>query len=388
MSRRRRTIGTAAEDRYAARQPDPERSWLDRLLGNLMLVGSAFALTGLVFYLFLYWQGGDLSGSEHAAPSSMEAKSAKPEAEPRTETFAQSGRPAPQVSSSTAPQQALPADDKRSDEVQLLLQGPQAGKLVSPPERNVTPGYALSPYYQAAPLERESGMPLPPEPEPDPLPQIFPRATVQSPTRLTLMVSKYREVDVQLAHLKAGAAEQDCWMAGRAAKCSKLGATALQRFIRARAVRCDWIGQEGASNNEKAKSGSDMASCYLGPGVNQFKAGEEPVNVTDLASWVVRFGWAEPEEGYYQDEMFEAKEAKRGLYATKETASSGDIIARQQESDALSSELRAQSEAIGPITSPDLLAGANAGALSIMVAPSSEDAEEKELPLPPGFEMR
>nr|WP_319515684.1 hypothetical protein [uncultured Cohaesibacter sp.] len=380
MGRTRRTNGAPADDHYAARQPAPERSWLDRLLGNIMLVGSAFALTALVFYLFWYWQGSP-SAPQDAYLSTQERKKADEQSASETAKRTQTGQQ----------QAALPLDAKSDDEassnMQVLLQGPQAGKLVAPPKRNVTPGFALSPYYQAAPLEREQGMPLPPEPEPEPLPEIFRRVAVQTPTKLTLMVSKYREVDVNLARLQASDSKKECWMAGRAAKCDKLGATALKRFIRARSVRCDWIGEDGATNDEKAKEGSDSATCYLGPGINQFKAGEPPVNVTDLASYIVRLGWAMPEEGYYQDEFFEAKQAKRGLFATKATASGSDIIARQKEADALSSSLNAQSQDIGPITAPDLLAGANAGALSIMTPPS-EPEEEKELPLPPGFEMR
>ena len=341
-----------------------------------MLVASSFALTALVFYLFWYWQGGT-SSPQDLYQSTMERQ--KPEA---SDTVRQR-KPSP------APTEALAPESQKRDPVaenmQVLLQGPEAGDLVAPPERNVTPGYALSPYYQATPLVRENGKPLPPAPEPDPLPEIFRRASVQSPTRLSLTVSKFREVEVNLAHLKAADSNAECWMAGRAAQCSKLGATALQRFIRARAVRCDWEGESGASNDEKAKEGSEQATCYLGPGINQFKADEQPVNVTDLASWVVRFGWAEPEDGYYQDELFEAKQAQRGLFATKATASSDDVLARQQETNEVSSMLKNQTEAIAPISDHDLLAGANAGTLSIMTAP--KPVEKKELPLPPGFEM-
>ena len=377
MGRKRRIIGKPADDHYAARQPAPERSWLGKLLGNVMLVGAAFALTALVFYLFWYWQGAP-SSPQDAYLSTQERKKAD------EQSAAKRAQRAPRKSAQIP--KTEPTDEAASN-MQVLLQGPKAGDLVAPPKRNVTPDFALSPYYQAAPLEREQGMPLPPEPEPEPLPEIFRRVAVQTPTELTLMVSKYREVDVKLAHLQALDSTKDCWMAGRAAKCSKLGATALKRFIRARAVRCDWIGEDGASNDEKAKEGSDRATCYLGPGINKFKAGETPVNVTDLASYIVRLGWAKPEEGYYQDELFEAKQAKRGLFATKATASSSAIMARQKEADALSSSLNAQSQDIGPITAPDLLSGANAGALSIMTPPSAPE-EEKELPLPPGFEMR
>ena len=375
MGRKRRTNNPPATDHYAARLPEPERSWLDRLIGNLMLVGSAFALTGLVFYLFWYWQG-EASAPQDSYLSSVERKKSDETKETR------------QSASSAPIESGAPFNEaEKSQTMQVLLQGPDAGKLVAPPQRNVTPGFALSPYYQASPLEREAGKPLPPEPEPDPLPDVFRRVKVQSPTTLSLIVSKYREVDVKLAHLLPLDSETECWMAGRAAKCTKLGATALQRFIRTRAVRCDWLGKEGETNNEKAKNGSDTATCYLGPGINQFKAGEEPVNVTDLASYVVQRGWAHPEEGYYQDELFEAKQAKLGLFATRETASSGDILARQQASEEISSSLKAQSDAIAPISSPDLLAGANAGALSIMSPPKPEE-EKKELPLPPGFEMQ
>ncbi len=372
---------------HASQQPAAERSWLNRLVGNIMLLGAAFALTGLVFYLFWYWQG-DTTAPQDSYQSSSERK----KSDPRPATDVDSSHSSAETttagtSEQRAEQDSAASQNAASQTMELLLQGPEAGKLVAPPGRNVTPGYALSPYYQAAPLVRESGSPLPPAPEPDPLPEIFRRVSVLSPSRLSLVVSKFRDVDVNLAHLKPVNADEDCWMSGRTAKCTTLGASALSRFIRFRSVRCDWVGADGSSNDEKARNGSNAATCYLGPGINQFKPGEEPVNVTDLASWVVRFGWAEPEEGFYQDEMFEAKEAKRGRFATEATESGDDIMVRQQETDEVSSMLRSQSDALAPISSPELLKDANSGALSIMTPPSDKVVEKKELPLPPGFEM-
>ena len=229
-------------------------------------------------------------------------------------------------------------------------------------------------------LSGESGMPLPPEPETGPLCLRSSRAaTVQSPTPADTdgqQISRGGCAAGSSQGRSSRAGLLDGGTGGQMLETGSNGASALHPGAR-RALRLDRPGRAQATTRRQ-RAAPIWQAVILVPGVNQFKAGEEPVNVTDLASWVVRFGWAEPEEGYYQDEMFEAKEAKRGLYATKETASSGDIIARQQESDALSSELRAQSEAIGPITSPDLLAGANAGALSIMVAPSRRGCRGKK----------
>ncbi|WP_316858995.1 hypothetical protein [uncultured Cohaesibacter sp.] len=347
---------------------ETKRSFVGRLVGNLVVIGAGTALVGLIFYLLWFWQGDAVAPVDAYRSSSERIKA---------ETVKRDAQKAAEA-----------AKSKADENVQILLQGPKAGQLVAPPRRNVTPGFQLSPFNQATPLIREEGIPIPPEPEPEPLPDVFRKVLVTSPTRLSLVVSKYRKEDVNLAHLQPVSSDLDCWIGGRAVKCEKLGATSLQRFIRRRAVRCDWIGEEGVTNDEKAKAGSSEAVCYLGPGIRDFKAGEEPKNVTDLASYLVQFGWAEPEEGFYQDELFEAKQAKRGLFATKGSSASGDILERQQESREVSDILSQTTKTITPSDGTSLLSGKRADALTIMEPPSSEPEEEKELPLPPGFELR
>ena len=40
----------------------------------------------------------------------------------------------------------------------------------------------------------------------------------------------------------------------------------------------------------------------------------------DIAAWLVRFGWAVPDDGFYQAEFEEAKGQKRGMFAEGDSA--------------------------------------------------------------------
>ena len=80
------------------------------------------------------------------------------------------------------------------------LQGPDAGQIVAPPSRNVTPNFQLSPLHQANPLTRAVGKALPPPPKLPPLPLIFRKVGILGPHRLVLM-TKLRSQSVTLSHV-------------------------------------------------------------------------------------------------------------------------------------------------------------------------------------------
>ena len=222
------------------------------------------------------------------------------------------------------------------------LQGPEAGEVVAPPARDVTPNYQTSPLHQNTPLTREDGSPLPPPPVLEPLPPIFRQVIVTGPTDLELTAGKNRVVPISLAHIRQPEATRLCWFVGRQAPCLALGKTALQRFIRRRAIGCDWL--EATAGQEQ--NGRRNATCYLGAGLKGRKAGEVPDNVVDLASWLVRFGWVEPMDGHYGDENQEAIEQKRGLYASKASSTETDDQSRASRLKEVSKRTKAAADAI------------------------------------------
>ncbi|WP_319533152.1 hypothetical protein [uncultured Cohaesibacter sp.] len=235
----------------------------------------------------------------------------------------------------------------------LKIQGPEAGQVVAPPTRDVTPNYQLSPLHQIKPLTREEGLPLPPKPKREPLPEIFRRVVVKSPTELILRVDKTRKVNVTLAHVEALTKDRQCWLDGRAAPCLALGKTALRRYLRQRAVMCDWLTKPVGEADDEADTSRD-ALCYLG--INRANGtGGKDKRSTDLAAWLVRYGWVIPEAGHYEQENRMARDNALGVYATESSAGSATVQARQQEWQELSDTLDAVgSEVSIPETSLDL----------------------------------
>ncbi|WP_373236655.1 hypothetical protein [Cohaesibacter celericrescens] len=325
-----------------------------KLVRGMLFFVIALLLIGLFFFGLWLWLGDQ--GRETASNTAEQQQPAQEQQEPPTKT------------------QEAP------------LQGPDEGQLVAPPTRDVTPNYQLSPLHQTKPLTRTAGSPLPPAPKQDPLPQIFRHVVVENPTELELTVSHNRVVPVRLAHLNAPNAQRMCWFAGQKVPCLAMGKTALRRFIRARAIGCDWIAKteqpNEPSNDTDDNSGRQAARCYLGPGLKDRKAGGEPKGVTDLASWLVRFGWAEPENGFYGDERQEAIGLKRGIHATQDSSGGAQILARQQEIRALSATNEQAADGIE--ASSSLNDEEAPEALTLMAPPVIE--KEKELQLPPGFE--
>ncbi len=62
--------------------------------------------------------------------------------------------------------------------------------------------------------------------------------------------------------------------------------------------------------------------------------------MTDLAGWMVRYGWVVPDAGHYQAEQAEAKRLKRGLYAPAPSAEELEALRQQlAESEALALEI-------------------------------------------------
>ena len=256
------------------------------------------------------------------------------------------------------------------------LQGPEAGQIVAPPARDVTPSYQLSPLHQSEPLTRIEGNPLPPKPKLEPLPPIFRKVVVEGPTRLTLYGKRNREVTVTLAHVTAPDEGRICWFAGQEAPCLAMATTALKRFIRRRAIGCDWVSDPGeGSENQDIEEARD-ARCYLGAGLKDRKAGETNKHLTDLAGWMVRFGWAEPIGGHYADEQQEAMDLARGIHASEESSNSEHIRAQKEEMKALSAEIDAVANAIEPAAEP--AEDDKADALTLMELPIIDDENPVE----------
>ncbi len=228
------------------------------------------------------------------------------------------------------------------------LQGPDAGQIVMPPSRNVTPNFELSPLQQTKPLARTVGKALPPPPKLPPLPLIFRKVSIAGPDRLVL-TTKLRSQNVQLSHVSRPDPKALCSFGGVKVPCDKMGKTALTRFIRGRAVGC--IGLEDSRDN---KSGSQTARCFLGSGLKKRLLGDEEARVTDLAAWMVRYGWVVPDADHYQAELAEAKRAKRGLYAPEPSGEALEVLRqRQAESEALAQEI--ENELAGTIKTGDLV---------------------------------
>ena len=353
------------------------RNKLDKLVHGMLFFIGALALTGLMFLGLWLWLGQE-EGKQQLSPSPGQEQNTI-HAQPPQDESASSEEAGPLWSASGAEQEGGITDVPDS------LQGPKAGQLVAPPTRDVTPNYQLSPLHQTQPLRRMAGNPLPPPPKQEPLPKIFRQVVVEGPTELELGVGRNRILPVMLAHVSPPDEEQTCWFAGQQASCRALATTALRRFIRRRAVGCDWVTPGGSQGNHaEDETGRQKASCYLGAGLKDRKAGSIPDGLTDVAAWLVRFGWAEPDTGYYEAERQEAMKLERGIHATQNSNGSAEAKARRQEIRSLSATIDEAAGSIAP--SSDVDSGLASDGL-ILMSPSQADREEKkELPLPPGFE--
>ena len=395
------------------RPPDDEpseRDFLGKLVhGSLFFLGT-FALTGVLFAGLWLWLGQEDEDSAARKPGMMNPQATRTATRPAAAQLPARGN-ADEASMAQGAQGAHMAKGSESTDdaidgsraaltasgPKLALdpskrQGPKAGALVAPPARDVTPGGTLSPLHQRQALTRVEGNPLPPPPKREPLPQIFRKVVVEAPTELELTIGTSRIIPVRLAHIEPPSSDQQCWFAGQQASCTALATTALRRYIRRRAIGCDWledsVGQESALGAEALvdETGRQTARCYLGRGLAERRPGQEPKNVTDLSSWLVRFGWAEPEDGFYADERMEASSQNRGIHATRDSTGGQEAEARQQEMQALSRTLDAEASSIAPSKAPSMPMGTEGDGLSLMQEP--DVTEEQEWALPPGFELR
>ncbi len=199
-----------------------------------------------------------------------------------------------------------------TEEIEVKLQGPQAGTNVLPPSRNVTPGFEASPLAQTAPLKREEGNPLPPPPKRAKLPPFFRKVAVISSTELKADL-RSSQVTLKLANIDGPPVDQTCVMFGQKANCNKLAKTALQRFLRGRGISCDISDEQQKAYQNGRESPDPLSSrCMIGRMTKTAQA--RNVLLPDLGEWLVRYGWALPHDGHYQAALEEAKTQKRGLH--------------------------------------------------------------------------
>nr|WP_321445746.1 hypothetical protein [uncultured Cohaesibacter sp.] len=315
-----------------------------KLARGMALFTFALLLLGLIFWLLHLGFGSSVMAEvEDGAKARKEIVPDEPSSHAQPHQEKPEGK-------QQAPSDMRAKSDNTADRAThaTKLQGPDAGQIVMPPSRNVTPNFQLSPLQQTKPLARTVGKALPPPPKLPPLPLIFRKVGIIGPDRLVL-TTKLRSQSVQLSHVNGPDPKARCNFGGLKVPCNKMGKTALTRFIRGRAVGC--IGLEDSRDRN---SGSQTAQCFLGSGLKKRLLGDEEARVTDLAAWMVRYGWVVPDGDHYQAELAEAKRAKRGLYAPEPSGEALEALRqRQAESEALTQEI--ENELAGTIKAEDLL---------------------------------
>ena len=180
-----------------------------------------------------------------------------------------------------SPPMDVSAEDHGASDVDV--QGGEAG-----PVRNVTPSGVTTPTDLLGPPRR---FPLPRE--------IAKSADVHRFNRVAVMNAGQFESGgrtIRLLGVTAPARGQTCTSAtGQDWPCGTRAAAALSALIRARAVDCEV--RDGSKDE-------GLATCRVGK--------------TDLATWVLRHGWARPSEGAaesYSGAYESAKSEKLGLWS-------------------------------------------------------------------------
>jgi endonuclease YncB( thermonuclease family) len=211
----------------------------------------------------------------------------------------------------------------------------------------VTPGHQTSPLAQQTPLQREEGNAQPWPPKRPDLPKFFRKVVAKEATHLVATVSK-KPVDLHLAHVTGPSSDQNCHMFGQQAPCTVLARTALQRFLRGRGISCDISKEDLEVYQDRTQEQKPLTGlCVLGRLNKASSQSQTKRKQQDLAEWLVRYGWAIPDEGYYQEALKEAKRAKRGLYADG-TATSRDSTPSSLPAAASTTLDRLAQEAIRP----------------------------------------
>lgn len=152
------------------------------------------------------------------------------------------------------------------------------------PPRNVTP-----PGIHTGPIRSYEPESAAPEGQPVRATRTFHRVVVEAAGRL-----RATDTEIRLAGIAAPAPGDTCtstaeeeWPCGMAAR------TALRQLVRNRAVECDIIDEAGDAL------------------VGDCRVGSRP-----LSAWLVEQGWAEPEDGRYQDAAEAARAEERGMFTT------------------------------------------------------------------------
>lgn len=155
--------------------------------------------------------------------------------------------------------------------------------------RNITPERMLpGPVFEEGSLERLPDVVPPPPPPKPPKPIVWNRPFVVS---AGVLISQKKQIvlnDIIPVELDRNCTYED----GTSWPCGRLARTEMRQFVRGRTIDCDPI--------EDTEALRVNTKCRLGN--------------YDMSAWLVLTGWAEPEEGHYEEELEEAKRKERGIW--------------------------------------------------------------------------
>lgn len=332
-----------------------------------LLSGMLYFLLAVVLTLVLFWGIWAFFVDPELAPRNQTAQSVDTSSEPVTKPEpvpVEANRPEDIQTDNKIEAEISPEIEQQpqAEDIEVKLQGPQAGTHVQPPSRNVTPGFEASPLAQTQPLKRDEGSPLPPPPKRAKLPPFFRKVAIVSSTELKADL-RSSQVSLKLANIDGPPKDQSCEMFGQRANCNKLAKTALQRFLRGRGISCD-ISDEQQKAYQSGQQSSDPLSARCMIGRMTKTAQVRNVVLPDLGEWLVRYGWALPHEGHYQAALKEAKAQKRGLHSE----TSGTVKTEQR---SLSNETRSS---LDQLASDAIQSNGSEPASLELIAPEPETA--------------
>jgi endonuclease YncB( thermonuclease family) len=97
---------------------------------------------------------------------------------------------------------------------------------------------------------------------------------------------------IRLAGIRETALDRTCTdRASQVWPCGRFAKSSLARFVRARTLDCD----------------------EADPAIRQVET-RCRISGQDLSQWLVRYGWAEPEDGFFENELALAQRENRGLW--------------------------------------------------------------------------
>lgn len=97
---------------------------------------------------------------------------------------------------------------------------------------------------------------------------------------------------IRLAGIRETALERVCTdKASQTWPCGRFAKSSLSRFVRARTLDCDALNPASQQVETRCR-----------------------ISGQDLSQWLVRYGWAEPRDGLFEDELALAQRENRGLW--------------------------------------------------------------------------